>query len=146
MNGYGHCSICGVPLNYHDFIQREVDEGRITKAQADDCRARHHKPGCFHALTPFWRLARWGSGGPPHSWYSTYSPPGGPSDVAYWSSQSPGGFQPYDALTTIVDVLRHCEDHPSKDPVAALAWGDLVTIRNQVYALRAYITGLERRP
>ncbi len=149
-SGYGHCGLCGVPLNYHDFIQGEVDGGRITKAQADDCRAKHHKPGCFHALTPFWRLARWGSGGPPHSWYRPM--PSGPNDVAYWASQSPEDFQHCDALATIVKVLQHCEDHPPRDPGVVLApgvvlpQGDLDTIHNQVYALRAYIAGLERRP
>ncbi len=55
-------------------------------------------------------------------------------------------FDSYDALATIVKVLQDCEDHPSRDPIVVLAQGDLDTIQNQVYALRAYIAGLERRP
>ena len=55
-------------------------------------------------------------------------------------------FDPYDALATIVKVLQDCKDRPPGDPVVGLALGDLDTIQNQVYALRAYITGLERRP
>ncbi|KKM89536.1 hypothetical protein LCGC14_1247680 [marine sediment metagenome] len=62
------------------------------------------------------------------------------------SMKSPGDFQHCDALDTILKVLQHCEDHPPRDPGVVLARGDLDTIQNQVYALRAYIAGLERRP
>ena len=59
-------------------------------------------------------------------------------------------FDPYDALATIVNVLQHCEDHPPddgrpRDGSVHLPYGDAMAIRNQVYALRAYVTGVGQR-
>ena len=50
-------------------------------------------------------------------------------------------FSPWEALGTIVTVLSYCESDDPKDGSVRLPWGDAETIRNQVYALRAYISG-----
>ncbi len=50
-------------------------------------------------------------------------------------------FSPWDALGTIVEVLSYCESKDPRDGSVMLPWGDAETIRNQVYALRAYTSG-----
>ncbi|KKL59002.1 hypothetical protein LCGC14_2219730 [marine sediment metagenome] len=54
-------------------------------------------------------------------------------------------FSPWEALGTIVTVLSYCESDDPKDGSVRLPWGDAETIRSQVYALRAYLSGLHRR-
>ncbi len=60
----------------------------------------------------------------------------------------PNRFDPYEALDTIYEVLSCCGEKrlgfEPNDGSVNLPWGDAETIRNQVYALRAYITGMER--
>ncbi len=56
-------------------------------------------------------------------------------------------FDPYEALDLIYDVLSCCgekEVNEPRDGSVNLPWGDAETIRNQLHALRAYITGMER--
>ena len=47
-------------------------------------------------------------------------------------------FDPFEALDTFLACIREMEEH------TVGFGGDIETMRNQVYALRAYITGVEK--
>ena len=50
----------------------------------------------------------------------------------------PNRFDPFEALDTFLACIREMEEH------TVGFGGDIETMRNQVYALRAYITGMEQ--
>ena len=66
----------------------------------------------------------------------------GPVDALKYSAsetlEEPNRFDPFKALDTFLACIREMEEH------TVGFGGDIETMRNQVYALRAYITGVEK--
>lgn len=62
---------------------------------------------------------------------------GSPADLAYWSGQSPRKFEPLEALDRITDAVESLGFGPRHSVGIA--------VFRAVRALRAYITGIERR-